>query len=79
MRIGLPTGDVIGAGDDFFGTVINKAARVATAAAPDQILVSDATRVMIGGAQDFIFGDSTEVLLKGFEGCHMVHGLTWQT
>ena len=78
-RIGLHTGDVIEAGDDFFGTVVYKAARVATAAAPDEILVSDATRVMIGGAQDFIFGDSTEVQLKGFEGSHMVHCLTWQT
>ncbi len=70
---------MIEAGDDFFGTVVNKAARVATAAEPDEILASDATRVMIGGAQDFIFGDGTEVQLKGFEGCQMVNGLTWQT
>ncbi|MEP1355273.1 MAG: adenylate/guanylate cyclase domain-containing protein [Tateyamaria sp.] len=79
MRIGLHTDDVIEASDDFFGTVVNKAARVSTAAEPDEILASDATRVIIGGAQGFIFGDSTEVQLKGFEGCHMVHGLTWQT
>ncbi|MEQ3726664.1 MAG: adenylate/guanylate cyclase domain-containing protein [Tateyamaria sp.] len=79
MRIGLHTGDVIEAGDDFFGTVVNKAARVATAAEPDEILASDATRVMIGGAHDFIFVDSTEVQLKEFKGSHMVRGLTWQT
>jgi len=79
VRIGLHTGDVIEAGDDFFGTVVNKAARVAAATAPDEILVSDATRVMVGGARDFAFADTAELQLKGLEGTHLVHGLTWQT
>ena len=79
VRIGLHTGDVIEAGDDFFGTVVNKAARVAAAAAPEEILVSDATRVMVGGARDFVFGDSAQIQLKGLEGTHVVHALTWQT
>jgi len=79
VRIGLHTGDVIEAGDDFFGTVVNKAARVAAAAAPAEILVSDATRVMVGGAREFAFGDSAQIPLKGLEGTHVVHGLTWQT
>ena len=79
VRIGLHTGDVIEAGDDFFGTVVNKAARVAATAPPGEILVSDATRVMVGGAVEFAFGDSAEVQLKGLEGSHVVHGLSWQT
>ena len=79
VRIGLHTGDVIEAGDDFFGTVVNKAARVAATAPPGEILVSDATRVMVGGAVEFTFGDSAEVQLKGLEGSHVVHGLSWQT
>ncbi len=79
VRVGLHTGDVIEAGDDFFGTVVNKAARIAGATGPGEILVSDATRVMVGGARDFVFANSTELQLKGLEGTHVVHRLDWQT
>lgn len=78
VRIGLHTGDVIEAGDDFFGTVVNKAARIAGATGPEEILVSDTTRVMVGGARDFAFANSTELQLKGLEGTHIVHRLEWQ-
>lgn len=78
VRIGLHTGDVIDTGDDFFGTVVNKAARVASAAAPEEILVSDATRVMVGTAREFQFEDSVELALKGLEGKHLIHRLNAQ-
>lgn len=77
IRIGLHTGDVIEAGDDFFGTVVNKAARIAATAGPESILVSDATRVMAGSAPDFVFADSIEMVLKGLEGTHVLHKLEW--
>lgn len=77
VRIGLHTGDVIEAGDDFFGTVVSKAARIADAAGPEEILASDATRVMVGGARDFAFANSTELHLKGLDGSHVVHRLDW--
>jgi class 3 adenylate cyclase len=38
------TGNVVQTNDDFFGTVVNKAARIAALAAPGEIKVSDATR-----------------------------------
>lgn len=78
IRIGLHTGDVIESGDDFFGTVVNKAARVASVAAPEEILVSDATRVMVGGASEFRFADTAALTLKGLEGEHIVHRLEWR-
>lgn len=65
------------AGDDFFGTVINKAARVAAMAGPDEIDLSDATRVMVGTGTDFTFFEPVAVTLKGLEGEHRIYRLDW--
>ena len=48
IRIGLHTGDVIQTDDDFFGAVVNKAARIPAVAAPGEVCVSDATQVLVG-------------------------------
>lgn len=78
VRIGIHTGEVVDAGDDFFGTVINKAARVAALAGPGEIRVSDATRLMVGNLQGLIFSEPTDVALKGLEGRHAIYRLEWQ-
>ena len=78
LRIGIHTGDVVEAEGDFLGTVVNKAARVAAAAGPDEIRVTDATRAMIGGQADFAFSDAGNVPLKGLEGEHMIFRLDWR-
>ncbi len=77
LRIGLHTGDVVQAGNDFFGTVVNKAARIAGAAGPGEIRVSEATRIMVGGARDFTFGDPATLRLRGLDGEHLIHRLDW--
>ncbi len=77
IRIGLHTGDVIQSEGDFFGSVVNKAARIASAAAPSQVLVSDATRVMVGNNPEFSFADPVAVILKGFEGEQSISTLEW--
>ncbi len=77
LRIGIHTGDVVEAKGDYLGTVVNKAARVAAAAAPDEIRVTDATRAMIGGQADFAFTDTKSVPLKGLEGEHILYSLDW--
>jgi adenylate cyclase len=79
LRIGIHTGDVVEAKGDFLGSVVNKAARVAAAAHPDEIRVSDATRAMIGGQANFTFGDAISVPLKGLEGEHLIYRLDWDT
>lgn len=79
LRIGIHTGDVVEANGDFLGSVVNKAARVAAFAAPDETRVSDATRAMIGGSSDFAFSDAVSVPLKGLEGEHLIYRLGWQT
>ncbi len=79
LRIGLHTGDVVAAGQDFFGTVVNKAARIADATAPGEIRISDATRAMVGNGRGFAFSDSVRLLLRGLEGEHLLHRLEWQS
>lgn len=76
LRIGLHTGEVIENKGDFFGTVVNKAARINATAAPDEIRLSDATLMMLGRAADFDIGDPIEVPLKGLDGLHKIYRLS---
>lgn len=78
LRIGIHTGDVVQSGDDFVGTVVNKAARVAAMAEPGMIRVSEATRAMVGDTKEFCFANPVEVPLKGLTGEHLIHYLEWQ-
>ncbi|MBO9449246.1 nuclear transport factor 2 family protein [Tropicibacter sp. R16_0] len=78
VRIGIHTGDVVERDGDYIGTVVNTAARVAAAAAPEEIRVSDPTRAMVGGNADFAFGDPVSVQLKGLAGEHLIHKLEWR-
>jgi class 3 adenylate cyclase len=77
LRIGVHSGDVMQARGDFFGTVVNMAARITAAATSGEILISDATRVMVGGTRDFHFTDTISAPFKGFEGQHVIHRLEW--
>ncbi|WP_170400492.1 nuclear transport factor 2 family protein [Ruegeria arenilitoris] len=77
-RIGIHTGDVLENDGDFFGTVVNKAARIASMCAPDEIRVSDATRIMVGSGARFSFSDAATVPLKGLKGAHKIYKLDWQ-
>ncbi len=77
VRIGINTGDVVQAGDDFFGTVVNKAARIAGIAGAGEVRISDATRIMVGGASEFHFSDPANVTLKGLVGDHQIYRLAW--
>ena len=78
VRIGLHTGEVVQSDADVLGAVVNKAARVAGVAQSSEICVSDATRIMVGGASEFTFSNSWEAVLKGLEGEHLIHRLDWR-
>lgn len=79
LRIGLHTGDVVQSENDFFGSVVNKAARITDCAGPGEVAVSDVTRAMVGETPDFIFGNYELVQLKGFKGDHGLYKLQWQS
>mgnify|MGYP001812460784 CR=1 FL=1 len=77
VRVGLNTGDIVEAGDDFLGTVVNKAARIASVADPGEIRVSDATKAMVGNSREYAFGSPVNVTLKGLDGEHCIYRLDW--
>ena len=76
LRIGIHTGEVIRASDDFFGTVVNKAARVADSAAPGEIRVTDAARLIAGEDASLHFTDPDNRPLRGLPGTHLTYRLT---
>ncbi len=77
VRIGAHTGDVIHAGEDFFGSVVNKAARIAAATPPTEIHLSQETRLMVGASADFTFTDLPPTPLRGLTGAHLIHRPHW--
>ena len=77
VRIGLHTGEVIKEADDFFGTAVIQAARIAAHAAGGEILVSALLRDLIEGSGDFSFGALRAVELKGLSGTRQVAAVRW--
>jgi class 3 adenylate cyclase len=77
LRIGLHTGDVVQSADDFFGTVVNTAARITAIAEPGGILVSQAARAMVGGTPGLAFGAAREATLRGIAEMQHLSPLLW--
>jgi class 3 adenylate cyclase len=75
VRAGLHSGDVVSARGDFFGTVVNKAARLAALAEPGGALVSATTREMVEGCSDFSFEGPVSLALPGLEGAQSISRL----
>jgi class 3 adenylate cyclase len=67
LRIGVHVGEVEIVGDDVRGVTVHEAARIMAAAGPDEILVSDLTR-MLAGAGGCAFEDRGAHTLKGLDG-----------
>jgi len=67
IRAGVHSGEVELVGDDIAGVTVHEAARIASAAGADEILVSEATR-MLAGAVPFTFADRGQFELKGLPG-----------
>ena len=72
MRIGLSSGEAITRAGDLFGTVVNEASRLASAADPGEILVS--ARTVEAGPLAGV-GDAFEVDAKGFSEPILAHRL----
>lgn len=67
VRIGVHVGEVELVGTDVRGVTVHEAARIAAAAAPGEILVSDLTRALAGAA-GLAFEDRGTHTLKGLDG-----------
>ena len=66
LRVGVHVGEVEIVGDDIRGVTVHEAARIMAKADPDEILVSDLTRVLAGAG--LAFEDRGAHTLKGLDG-----------
>ncbi|HEX2345204.1 MAG TPA: adenylate/guanylate cyclase domain-containing protein [Gaiellaceae bacterium] len=67
IRAGIHVGEVELVGEDLRGVTVHEAARIMSAAAPDEILVSDLTRAL-AGASGLAFEDRGTHTFKGLDG-----------
>lgn len=65
VRIGLNAGEPLAEDGDVFGTVVQLASRLCSAAAPGQVVVANVVRELAAG-KGFTFDDLGEVELRGF-------------
>ncbi len=78
VRIGLNAGEPIAEDEDLFGTAVNEAARITAAAKGGEILASDVVRQLAKG-KDFLFADTGERQLKGFDEPVRVYDVSWRS
>ena len=74
VRIGVHTGDALQEADQFYGTTVHYAARVANQALGGEMLVSSVVRELLSGS-GIAFIDSREVELKGLDGSHRLSAI----
>ena len=72
VRIGLHVGDAVFTEDDYLGTAVNKAARIASAAMGGEIIASSSARALLSDDPEFAFGEAHSVELKGIDGVHEI-------
>jgi class 3 adenylate cyclase len=65
VHIGVNTGDAVADGDDYLGTTVIVASRLADAAAPGEILVSSLSEQLVVGSGEFTFDGHRDTALKG--------------
>lgn len=78
VRIGVHTGDVVQSHEDFFGSVVNIAARIAAVAGRGEVLVSDVTRALVGDDPNLKFEFLGEFELPGQQGTSILHAMNWR-
>lgn len=72
VRIGIHTGEVMRTADDLLGLTVNKAARVASAAPANGIMLSSTSRDLVGSMDGLHFGEPQIVALKGLSNTHQI-------
>jgi adenylate cyclase len=77
VRIGMHTGEAIVEDGDLFGHSVVLAARIAGQARGGEILVSSLVREIVESRGDLVFGESRKTELKGLNGAHVLHPITW--
>ena len=78
VRMGLHTGEAIRDADDFLGSTVNLASRIAAAARGEEILVSALLRELCAPTGEFTFDSGREMELKGLSQPHRVYSVIWR-
>jgi adenylate cyclase len=64
VRVGMDTGWAVGLGADWFGSTVNRAARLCGASGPNELLVSGPTRAAARGAERLGLGEAESLHLR---------------
>ena len=78
VGIGINTGEPIQEGGDYFGSMVNLAARICAAAGPGQILVAETTRYVAGRIESVDYVDRGLHELKGFPEARRLCEVVWR-
>jgi class 3 adenylate cyclase len=79
VHIGVHAGEVVREDDDYLGSAVIIASRLADAAGPDEILVSSVARELAAGTREFSFEPPREVTLKGIVETRQAYPVAWQS
>ena len=77
VRMGAHAGEVVRQEDDFFGTHVNFASRIASSAQGGEILVSALVKALTDGSGAIRYGDERLLELKGFTGTQIAYAVEW--
>ncbi len=78
VGIGINTGEPIQEGGDYFGSMVNLAARICASAGPGQILVAETTRYVAGRVESVDYVDRGLHELKGFPEAKRLSEVVWR-
>ncbi len=77
VRIGISAGEPVMEHEDLFGATVQLARRICDCAEPSDILVANVVRELCMG-KGFMFADSGETALRGFEDPVRLYQVRWQ-
>jgi class 3 adenylate cyclase len=77
VHIGIHAGEVVREGEDYLGSTVIIASRLADAAGPDEILVSSVARELAAGSREFAFDPPRGVALKGLTETRQAYPVKW--
>jgi class 3 adenylate cyclase len=78
-HMGLHTGEAIEEGEDYVGHTVVVASRLADAAGPGEVLVSQLSALLVARTGEFRFGPARELTLKGLAAPQPVMALQWRS
>lgn len=77
IRIGVHVGEVLNEADDYLGSAVNYAARVAASARGGGIVVSSLVHELLASTGEYAFAEPRAASFKGIENQQTVYPLLW--